>query len=274
MTSDTSGSSIVAVDDGTIRTIQINRPERLNALDPPSIKRLRQEFVRFRDDARLHVCVITGVGSKSFSVGADLSETRPDTRNFAHALLETDEVSIEAGNYIRGLNLARLQIDKPIIAAINGFAVGGGLELALACDIRIASSNATLGLPEVKLGSIPAVGGIQRLIRSVPLSAAMTMILTGASLSAEQALQIGLVSEVLPPDKLMLRAVELASTIANNAPLAVKAALMLATRGLDMTVAQGMVLEELTWGTLRSTEDRIEGRSAFSEKRPAVFKGR
>jgi enoyl-CoA hydratase/carnithine racemase len=266
--------SIVTTEDGSVWTIRLNRPARMNALDPTSIGVLRHELSLFRDSSSAHVCILTGTGTRSFCTGADLRQTLPPSDSFATAMFAADEQSIEMGNYIRGLDIERLQIGKPIIAAINGFAVGGGLELALACDIRLGSENAMLGLPEVKRGSIPAVGGIQRLMRSVPHSAAMTMILTGANLDAVSAARIGLLSEVLPPNRLMPRAIELAREITANAPLAVKAARMLAIQGADMTISQAMLLEQLAWGVLRNTADRVEGRKAFAEKRPPVFTGR
>lgn len=267
-------ATIVTGDEGAVRTIRLNRPDRLNALDPESIARLREELMRFRDDRTARVCVITGTGEKSFCTGADLRDTLPPVTAFASAMFAPDDDSISEGNYIRGLDVGRLRIGKPLIAAVNGFAVGGGLELALACDIRLASRTAKLGLPEVKVGSIPAVGGIQRLMRSVPYSAAMTMILSGEMVDADRAFAIGLVSEVVEPTDLLPRAIGLASTIAMNAPLAVRAARMLALDGADMSVPQAMVLEELTWGVLRDTEDRIEGRKAFAEKRRPDFKDR
>jgi E-phenylitaconyl-CoA hydratase len=148
------------------------------------------------------------------------------------------------------------------------------MEIALACDIRIASNNATFGLPEVKVGSIPAVGGIQWLMRSVGHSRAMTMILSGESIDAVTAEKIGLVSAVHSPEELLPKAIELAKTIAANAPLAVRAARLLAREGLNMSVSQAMLLEQFVWGTLRDTEDRVEGRRAFAEKRKPVYRGR
>lgn len=272
--SDPSDDSVVATSEGAVCLIRLNRPQRLNALNAAAIALLRRKLIAFRDDADQRVCVITGAGERGFCTGADLKETLPPSAAFAASVFEPDAMSIAHGNYIRGLDLERLQIGKPLIAAINGHAVGGGLELALACDIRLAVGTARFGLPEVKVGSIPAVGGIQRLMRSVPHTAAMTMILTGETIDATQAEAIGLISEVLSSTDLMPRAMDLARSIAENAPLAVQAARMLALSGFDMTISQAMLLEQFVWGVLRDTEDRIEGRQAFAEHRQPVFRRR
>jgi E-phenylitaconyl-CoA hydratase len=236
-------ANVVVTEDGPVWTICLNRPARLNALNPEAIALFREAMLRFRDSASARVCILTGAGPRAFCTGADLRDTLPRSESFASAMFAQDEESIKGGNYIRGLDLARIGLGKPVIAAINGYAVGGGLEIALACDIRLCSNNASFGLPEVRLGSIAAVGGMQQLMRSVPHSAAMT------------------------------RALELAREIAANAPLAVQAARLLALQGADMTVQQAMLLEQLAWGVLRDTEDRIEGRKAFAEKRTPQFKG-
>lgn len=254
--------------------VTLNRPKRLNSLDPAAIIALRRHLIEFRDHEDARVCIITGAGDRAFCTGADLRETLPPSAPFARAVFAPDEASIASGNYIRGLDLERLNIGKPIIAAINGYAVGGGMELALTCDIRIASTSAQFGLTEVRMGSIPAIGGIQRLMRSVPHSIANTMILTGNLVDAETAARIGLVSEVVEAGELLDHAMELAGRIAANAPLAVKAARLLANQGPEMTLQQALVLEQFVWGTLRDTEDRIEGRRAFAEKRTPVYRGR
>ena len=270
----TSEPAILSALEDHVWTITINRPERLNSLDPSSLEIIRNEFIRFRDTSEARVAIITGTGQKSFCTGADIKATLSSDTPFAQGVFEPDERSIREGNYIRGLDLGRLGIGKPIIAAINGYAYGGGLELAMACDIRLASTNATFALSEVRIGSIPAVGGIQRLMRTVPHSAALTMILTGDPVDAATASRIGLVSGVFEPAELMHEARRLADKIASNAPLAVKAALLLAKEGLDMAVPQAMLLEQFVWGALRDTEDRVEGRKAFAEKRQPTFRGR
>jgi E-phenylitaconyl-CoA hydratase len=170
--------------------------------------------------------------------------------------------------------LGHLHTAKPVIAAINGFALGGGLELALQCDIRIASTNAQFGLPEVCIGSIPGAGGTQRLIRVLGMSDALCMLLTGTRIDASEALRMRLVSRVVEPSDLLTSAQELAGQIARNAPLAVSAVKRLAMTGREMSLAAGLELEQQAFGILRNTEDRLEGRKAFAEKRKPVFRGK
>lgn len=265
---------IVAEDEGFVRIIRINRPERLNALNPTAFTALREALIAFRDDPSKRIAIVTGTGARAFCTGADLKDTLPQKASFASTVFQDDATSIENGNYIRGIDIERIGLTKPLIAAINGHAIGGGLELALACDIRLCSEEAKFGLSEVRIGSIPAVGGIQNLIRTVPQSLAMTMILGGELIDANRAERCGLVSERLPASQLMARAKQLATTIAENGPLAVQAARMLALKGRDMTIPHAMLLEQFAWGILRDTYDRIEGRVAFAEKRPPVFEGR
>jgi E-phenylitaconyl-CoA hydratase len=273
MTEPTSVAPILVAHEDGVRTIQFNRPHRLNALNPDAMVLLNEELRLFRDDEGSHVCVITGSGDKAFCTGADLRDTMPPSSSFAQGIFSPAANSVANGNYIQALDISYIAVNKPIIAAVNGYAMGGGCELALSCDICIASSNAVFALPEVRVGSIPAVGGIQQLIRSIGKSAAMSMILTGRHVGADEALRLGLISEVVPPEQLMSRANELAREIAANAPLAVRAALMLANEGRDLPLSSALLLERLTWGTLRDTEDRIEGRRAFAEKRKPMFKG-
>jgi E-phenylitaconyl-CoA hydratase/naphthyl-2-hydroxymethylsuccinyl-CoA hydratase len=167
-----------------------------------------------------------------------------------------------------------MEMWKPIVCAINGYAIGGGLEMALACDIRFASDNASFGLSEVKVGSLPGLGGTQRLIRAIPKAVAMRMMLTGDRINAQEAQRIGLISDVVPAEKLMDTAKAIAEKIAANAPLSVKAAKQAVVIGSDLPLKQASALEYLLWGILRDSEDRIEGRKAFAEKRPPEYKGR
>lgn len=264
---------IVVTEHDGVWTIRLNRPERMNALNPAAMEELRAALAQFRDDDEALVCVLIGTGERAFCTGADLRDTLPPATSFAQGLFSADRSCVDKGNYVRALDLDRLAINKPVIAAVNGYALGGGCELALACDICIAADTAIFGLPEVRVGSIPAVGGIQQLVRSVGKSAAMSMILTGRKVHAAEALRLGLVSEVVPADTLLGRAHELAREIAANAQLAVRAALMLANEGRDLPLQSALLLEQLAWGVLRDTEDRIEGRKAFAEKRPAKFRG-
>ncbi|MCD0502652.1 enoyl-CoA hydratase/isomerase family protein [Bordetella petrii] len=252
------------VDEG-IATITLSRPEALNAIDPPTRLELRQAWadVRARDDIR--VVILTGQGGKSFCTGSDLKKTMPPKESFA----ELSFGRSESDHILAGMDIA-----QPIICAINGYAMGGGLELALACDIRIASRTASFALSEVRIGSIPGGGGTQRLPRAVGLSSAMLLLLTGDRIDADEALRIGLVSKLADPEDLMDQARAIARRIADNAPLAVRAVKRLVRDGLDMPLEGAIQMERCTFGLLRDTEDRIEGRMAFQEKRAPVYRGR
>lgn len=249
-----------------IATITLDRPEALNALDPETQQELHDAFTAARLDPDVRVLIVTGAGERAFCVGADLKKTMPPKQSHAE---------LTFGRYPTVPDWGRaIGMDKPIICAINGLALGGGLELALACDIRIAASHARFGLPEVRVGSIPGAAGTQRLPRTVALSDAMLMLLTGVQIDAEEALRSGLISRVVPGEELMTAARHIGLQIAANAPLAVAAVKRLVHRGLNMTLEDGIEQERMTWGLLRDTEDRIEGRVAFREKRPPVYRGR
>ena len=266
-------SSIVYEKKDRIALIKLNRPEVLNALDPQSIQLFQNALIDFRDDSSLWTAIITGTGDRGFCTGADLKSTLPPEEKFAHAYFLPEKESIGQGMYIRGLDITSLSIEKPIIAAINGHAVGGGLEIALTCDMRLASENATFGLVEVKVASIPALGGIQRLIRGVPMAVAMKMLLTGERIDADEAYRIGLVSNVYPLPELLPKAFKLAERVCENGPLAVRAVKRLVQWGQNMPLDQAIELEQLMWGVLRDTDDRIEGRVAFEQKRRPQYKG-
>jgi E-phenylitaconyl-CoA hydratase len=255
-----------------IATLRLNRPERFNALDLETMELLGKTLVRFRDDPDAWVLIITGAGDKAFCAGADLTGTTPPAEPFACSLLGGGPVS--DAMYIRHMQISRLNITKPMIAAINGHAFGGGMEIALGCDLRIASSNATFALSEVRVGTIPALGGIQWLVRALPTAVAMKMLLTGERIDAAEAKRVGFVSDVYEPGKLMDAAQDLAAKICANAPLAVRAVKYLATRGWNMSFDEAVSTEELLWGILRNTHDRIEGRAAFTERRPPKYEGR
>lgn len=248
-----------------IATVVLDRPEAMNALDPESVNELHSAWSRISTDSSIRVAILTGAGERAFCTGADLKKTPPPSESFAE---------LHYGPARAGLGLAHLSTPKPVIAAINGFALGGGLELALQCDIRIASANAQFGLPEVCIGSIPGAGGTQRLIRAVGLSDAMCMLLTGARIDAAEALRMRLVSRVVEPADLLVNAQELAEQIARNAPLAVSAVKRLAMTGRELSLAAGLELEQQAFGILRNSEDRLEGRNAFAEKRKPVFRGK
>ena len=248
-----------------VATITLNRPEALNALDPDSLVELNEAFQRANADAEVRVVILTGTGGKAFCTGSDLKKTMPPKESFA-------ELTFGRPKWL--YPFAGMEIDKPMICAVNGYALAGGMELALACDIRIASTNAQFGQSEVRVGSIPAAGGTQRLPRMIGRSDAMLMMLTGNSISAEEALRIGLVSRIVPPDDLIAVAREIALRIAENAPLAVRAVKRLVRDGMDMPLLAAIQAEQFALGLLRDTEDRLEGRRAFQEKRKPNYQGR
>lgn len=242
----------------------VNRPKVLNALNAETIGELEGAFLDLRNDDRIRAVIVTGAGDKAFVAGADINELA--------------EQSPEAGKNtaLRGQRLFNLieRLGKPVIAAINGFALGGGCELALACALRIASEHATLGQPEVKLGIIPGYGGTQRLPRLVGKGAAMELILTGKMISAEEALRMGLVNKVVPQAELMPAAEAIAKEIMANGPVAVRYGLDAIHRGLEMTQEEGLFVEAALFGLLCTTEDMREGTRAFLEKRKPEFKGK
>jgi E-phenylitaconyl-CoA hydratase len=240
--------------------ITINRPEVLNALSAENLIEISNHLVRYRDDIELRACIITGAGEKAFCTGMDVKETQPDGLGNPGARPEN--------TLVRGL-----EIWKPLIAAVNGYALGGGLELALACDIRIASENATFSLPEVTLGLIPGWGGTQRLARLIPFGKAVEMILTGKRINANEALNLNLVSKVMPQKDLLKVAKELAAQLCDSAPLAIQAAKEAVYRGHDIPLVEGLKLENDLSKKTMSTKDYAEGRTAFLEKRRPEYKG-
>jgi E-phenylitaconyl-CoA hydratase len=254
--------------------LTIDRPAAYNALDPDSMIALRARLTEFRDDPALAVAVLTGAGDKAFCAGADLKQTSAPDLPYAAAAFAPYEQGVRDGAYVRAITLSTLDIGKPVIAAINGHALGGGLELALDCDLRIAGPTATFGLPEARWASIPAVGGVSNLLRAVPRAVAMRMLLTGERIDAAEAHRIGLVSDVVPAAELVGTALALARRIAANGPLAVRALTALARRTEEMPLSQAIAVEQLTWGLLRDTADRAEGRAAFADRRTPTYQGR
>ncbi|WP_245632675.1 enoyl-CoA hydratase/isomerase family protein [Edaphobacter aggregans] len=247
-----------------VATVTLNRPRVLNALNGQVFGDLKNLFTALAKDAEVRVILITGAGEKAFAAGADIGE-----------LAKTDRVNGRALAR-RGRTIFR-QIEscgKPVIALINGFALGGGCELALACTMRISSDTAKLGQPEAKLGLIPGYGGTQRLPRLVGQSAALKLLLTGQIINAGEALRIGLVDEVVPADRLLDRGRELASSILAMAPLAVAACLEAVYKGADRDLDAALRLEGEIFGRLCGTADKAEGTRAFLEKRPPVWTGR
>ncbi len=247
---------------GKIAYITINRPQAMNAFDPETFKEVSDALIDFRDDDDLGVGIITGAGDKAFVAGADIKTIIPWLAE--HSLYWEKIPTIMRG----------LELYKPLIAAVNGVALGGGLELALACDIRIASENAIFGVPEVTLGLIPGWGGTQRLPRCIPHALAAEMLFTGKPISAQEAYRVGLINKVVPLAKLMPAAEAVANDILKVGPLAVRAAKQAMIRGTSMTLEEGLKVEvDLTF-PLFASEDLAEGRKAFIEKRKPEFKGR
>ncbi len=253
-----------------IAVITIDRQEAHNAFDLELSREIADAWLAFRDDAELWVAIVTGAGDKSFSAGADLRALRDFYRALT-PLQRRHRAETQPG--LGGLT-RNLDVWKPIIAAVNGYCFGGGLELALACDIRIASENAQFGLTEPSWGIIPGAGGTQRLPRLVPVGLALEMIFTAKKIDAAEAYRIGLVNRVVPPAELMNAAMEMANRICANAPLAVQTAKMAVWKGLEMTLEDGLRLENALGEPLRQTEDVQEGIAAFAEKRKPRYKGK
>jgi enoyl-CoA hydratase len=247
-----------------VARVTLNRPQVLNALNTQVFNELEAVFSALAADPTVRVILLTGAGEKAFAAGADIKE-----------LAATDAAAGEA-KARRGQGVFRHieTCGKPVIACINGFALGGGCELAMACTMRLASETARLGQPEVKLGLIPGYGGTQRLPRLVGQPVALKLLLTGDMINAADALRIGLVDEVLPADKLMDRAEALAKTIVAMAPLAVAACLEAVRDGSEINLEEAIDMEAKIFGRLCGTADKEEGTKAFLEKRPAVWTGR
>ncbi len=250
--------------EGRIAIFTINRPEALNAMNVQGTRELSEALIDFRDDPELWVGIITGAGDRAFCAGADIKDMLP----FLKENVQQSPWAMPA-THMRGLELW-----KPLIAAINGVALGGGLEIALACDLRIASAKARLGLPEVTLGLIPGWGGTQRLPRMVPWCKAAELLLMGRPIDAQEAYRIGLVNIVVPPEAVMPTAREWAETICRAGPLAVRAAKEAMIRGSSLTLEEGLRLENDLEAYVTSTEDFTEGTTAFTEKRKPDFKAK
>ena len=248
--------------EGRIAIFTINRPEAMNALNAQVHQELSEAMIDFRDDPDLWVGIITGAGERAFSAGADIKEFRT---------VPSEERGGEGGQTAYQLCD---HIWKPFIAAINGFALGGGLELAMTCDIRIAAEHARLGQPEINIGFMPGAGGTQRLPRFVPRALAAEMLLTGEPITAQEAYRIGLVNKVVPLDQLMPTAKKYAETICQRGPLGVRASKEAMIRGYSMTLEEGLQLERSLNDQMKNTEDFMEGARAFAEKRPPQYKAK
>jgi enoyl-CoA hydratase/carnithine racemase len=249
---------------GAVAYVTVNRPKVLNALNTPTWADLRTAFDDARDDPAVRGIILTGAGEKAFIAGADISELSHSTA------LEAEESS-RFGQKV--LDLIE-NLGKPVIAAVNGFALGGGCETAMACTIRIAVESAKFGQPEVKLGLLPGGGGTQRLPRLVGKGRALQLILTGGMISAQEAYRIGLVNEIVPATELIPRAEEILKQIMTNAPVALRLSLEAVNKGMDTSQSEGFVLEASYFGLCAATEDKREGTSAFLEKRAPQFHGR
>ncbi len=257
-----------------VATITLNRPEAMNALSRDLLVELRDGFERFRRADEARVAVVTGAGGRAFSAGADLKEM---VRRRGEPRQDGPPPPSELARLLgrsSGYLFGGTELWKPLIAAIDGYCLAGGLELALACDLRIASTRSRFGLTEVTRGIIAAGGGTQRLPRTVPLPIAMEMLFTGRHFDAGEAERWGLVNRVVEPDRVMPTALELAGAIAANAPLAVRASKEAVLRGLDMGLDDGLRLESYLGHAIVRTEDAREGPRAFAEKRKPEFKGR
>jgi len=247
-----------------IAYVTVHRPKVLNALNMATMDELRATFHEIKNDASVRVVILTGAGEKAFIAGADIGE-----------LAQNDAVTAKEYTH-RGQSVLNLieNLGKPVIACVNGFALGGGCEIAMACTMRLASENAKLGQPEVKLGIIPGYGGTQRLPRLVGKGIAMQLLLTGEMISAQEAHRIGLVNEVTAPADLVPRAEAIAQKIIANGPLAVQYTMEAVNKGMETTLAEGLYMEAVLFGMASATEDKKEGTSAFLEKRAPQFKGK
>jgi E-phenylitaconyl-CoA hydratase len=247
-----------------VATITLNRPERMNAMDADAYAALTDAWIQVRDDASIRAAIVTGAGDRAFTTGADIKSFLTDPADLS-----------DFWNTQRGMLLNRgLEVFKPIIAAVNGYCLGGGMTLLLATDIRIAAEHATFGLAEVKRGVIAGNGGTQRVLAQLPYPIAMELLLTGDRFDAAAAERWGLVNKVVAADQLMETAHDYATRIAANAPLAVQAAKELALRSRDMDLTSGLRLEQTMNRLLQFSADAKEGPAAFAEKRSPEFEGR
>lgn len=258
-------NSPLAIDTANgIRTIAINRPDKLNALNSATLDALHAAFDDAAADADVRVVVLTGAGEKAFVAGADISEMNGLTP------VQGRDFSLRGQRMMRRVE----KMPKPVVAAINGFALGGGLELAMCCHLRIAADTAKLGQPEINLGLIPGFGGSQRLIKLAGRAATLELCLTGVPISAERARELGIVNRVVPAADLQAETMKLAGQLANAAPLALRAMIDCVNIGGECGIEEGLEYESAQFGLVFSTEDMREGTSAFLDKRKPAFKGR
>lgn len=248
-----------------LATVTLNRPEKLNAMDPETYRALSEAWARVRDDDEVRVALVTGAGEEAFSAGADLEETiRPGEEDWAAFWRTQEEQLLNRG----------MEVWKPVVAAVNGYCLAGGMTLLLATDIRVAGTGASFGLSEVERGILPANGGTQRMMRQLPRPVAMELLLTGEGIDAETAAQWGLVNDVVAPGDVLSTAREYATRLAANPPLAMQAIKELAVRGQNMPLPEALRLEESFSRHLSATEDAAEGVAAFREGREPNFRGK
>jgi enoyl-CoA hydratase len=257
-------ANLLVEDRAAVRLITVNRPDKLNALNNETVHELRAAFGQIRADANVRVVVLTGSGSKAFVAGADINElsslTPVQARDFSRFGQET----------LREIET----LGKPVIAALNGFTLGGGMELAMSCHLRIATDTAKLGQPEINLGIIPGFGGSQRLLKLCSRAAALELCLLGAPITAERAFQLGIINKVVAADQLMDAAMQWANTLANSAPHALRSILDAVIFGGDCATDQGLAFETQAFAVCVATDDMREGTNAFVEKRKAQFQGK
>lgn len=256
-------SNVSCTQEGSVATVTINRPDKLNALNAATLDELEAVFGDLAAKDSVLAVIVTGAGEKAFVAGADIGELAKQTP------VSGKETSLRGQALFRRIEL----FPKPVVAAVNGFALGGGCELALCCHVRVAADTAQFGLPEVSLGLIPGYGGTQRLARLVGRGRAIELVLTGARIPAEEAHRIGLVNRVVPQAMLLEEAHKLVGAMLRNGPLALSAALEVIHHGLESSLEEGMLLEANAFGVLCATDDMREGLQAFLEKRKATFKG-
>lgn len=245
-----------------VATITFNRPESLNAFNPAQVNEFTAAMVRFANDPNLWVAILTGAGDRAFSAGADIKE-----------LLPVDDVKTERGVELPFFTQG-MEVYKPVIAAVNGFALGGGLEVMLACDIRIASERASFGQPEVAIGITAGWGGSQRLTRQIPWCKAAELLLMGQRIDAQEAYRIGLVNKVVPHEELLAEANAWADTICRQGPIAVRATKEAMVRGAEVPLVEGLRVEQEMFGKARRSDDAEEAIQAFAEKRAPRFQNR
>ena len=261
--SETASSPVSVADRGDVRVITVNRPDKLNALNAATLDALHQAFDAAANEAAVRVVVLTGAGPKAFVAGADIAEmnslTPAQGRDFS----------------LRGTRMMRRveRMPKPVIAMVNGFALGGGLELAMCCHLRVAADTARLGQPEINLGLIPGFGGTQRLLRLAGRAATLELCLTGAPVDAQRALQLGIVNRVVPAAELEAQTMALAEQLAQSAPLALRGMIDCVNIGGECGIEEGLEYESVQFGLVFSTQDMREGTAAFLERRKPAFRG-